>query len=242
MVPHPISGPNPYSLSEVAPLTNTFYLHLSHALLLTMKWRGAIPVAETAKWLRGRSIALIRQSVSCDICGTEKRQTNHWFVAHEHAGELRLSGWSSRNRSRAGSKHLCGQTCLHKLVDEFMARSLASRVQPPAVGHADATAPQPVNDTSLTADAAHIAEQSSARLLPAAKPLAARRAAPAPAPLPVPVQAQLQMEAAVTALADDPPGYSSRNWRAEAWERERERELRAAERRSEVPARRGSGA
>ena len=184
---------------------------------------------------------MIRQSVSCDICGTEKRQTNHWFVAHEHAGELRLSGWSSRNRSRAGSKHLCGQTCLHKLVDEFMARSLASRAQPAAAERTDATAPQPANDTSLTADAAHIAEESSARLVTPAKPVIPRRP-PAPvAPPAIPVPAQLKMETAVTVLADEPPGYSSRNWRAEAWEREREREHRSAERRSEAPARRGSG-
>ena len=36
-----------------------------------------------------------------------------------------MSGWSSRNRLRPGSKHLCGQTCLHKLVDDFMAKLLA---------------------------------------------------------------------------------------------------------------------
>jgi hypothetical protein len=184
---------------------------------------------------------LIRQSVSCDICGTEKRQTNHWYVAHELAGELRLSGWSSRNRSRAGSKHLCGQTCLHKLVDEFMARSLASRVQPAAPDRVESTAPQPINDTSLTADVAHVAEESSARLVTPAAPAAARSL---PAPLaspPVPVPAQLPVDTAVALLADEPPAYSSRNWRAEAWERERERELRSAERRSEVPARRGAG-
>jgi hypothetical protein len=188
---------------------------------------------------------LIRQSVSCDICGTEKRQTNHWYVAHEHGGELRLSGWNSRNRSRAGSKHLCGQTCLHKLVVDFMAKTLASRVQP-ATDRGDATAAQPANDTSLTADAAHIAEESSARLLPPAKPLAARRAAPAavptpaPVPSPVPVPAQLKTETAATVLTDERPGYSARNWRADAWERERERELRSGERRSEVVAGRAS--
>jgi hypothetical protein len=183
---------------------------------------------------------LIRQSVSCDICGTEKRQTNHWYVAHEHGSELRLSGWNSRNRSRAGSKHLCGQTCLHKLVDDFMARSLASRVQPPAPERADATAPQPRNDTSLTADAAHIAEESSARLVTPAKPVVARRP-PAPiASSPVPVPAHLQIETALTVLADEPPGYSSRNSRAEAWERERERELRSG-RRSEASVHRGFG-
>jgi len=49
------------------------------------------------------------------------------FVACDLGGELRVSGWKSRNRLRPGTKHLCGQTCLHKLVDEFMARDLAAR-------------------------------------------------------------------------------------------------------------------
>src|ERR1700690_2184316 len=75
-----------------------------------------------------RGKALIRQAISCAICGTEKKQTNHWFVAYDQGGELRVSGWNSRNRLRPGSKHLCGQTCLHKLVDDFMARALTTRV------------------------------------------------------------------------------------------------------------------
>jgi hypothetical protein len=70
---------------------------------------------------------VIRQAISCDICASEKKQTNHWFVAYEQTGELRVSGWNSRNRLRPGSKHLCGQTCLHKLVDEFMANTIATR-------------------------------------------------------------------------------------------------------------------
>jgi hypothetical protein len=40
---------------------------------------------------------------------------------------------------------------------------------------------------------------------------------------------------------DEAPRYASRNWRAEAWDRERERELRAVERRPESAARRRSG-
>jgi hypothetical protein len=68
---------------------------------------------------------VIRLAISCDICGAEKKQANHWFVAYEHAGELRVSGWKSRHCKRAGSRHLCGQACLHKLVDEFMAQSIA---------------------------------------------------------------------------------------------------------------------
>ena len=71
---------------------------------------------------------MIRQAISCDICGAEKKQTNHWFVAWEVAGELRVSGWNSRNRQRTGAKHLCGQVCMHKLADDFMARVIAQKI------------------------------------------------------------------------------------------------------------------
>jgi hypothetical protein len=64
---------------------------------------------------------VIRQAISCDICGSEKKQTNHWFVAYEQKGELRLSGWQSKHTMRAKAKHLCGQKCVHRLLDEYMA-------------------------------------------------------------------------------------------------------------------------
>ena len=92
-----------------------------------MKWKWALPPAERI----GIEAAMIRQAISCDICGAEKKQTNHWFVAYTHAGELRVSGWGVQGRVRAGSKHLCGQTCLHKLVDEFIATGATGRVHTP---------------------------------------------------------------------------------------------------------------
>jgi hypothetical protein len=225
------------------------------------------PQAEHRDWerrcrtncLRPGSTALIRQSVSCDICGTEKKQTNHWFVAHEQSGELRLSGWSSRNRSRAGSKHLCGQTCLHKLVDEFMARSLSART-PVAAGDPPEEDAQPATDASLTSNAAYAQGESSARLItpiapglprapvpvpqPAiavAAPVPAQILAQVPAQVSAPAQIPVQLETVVATLADEPPAYATRTWRAEAWEREREREMRSNERRTDVAARRRSG-
>lgn len=145
-----------------------------------------------------RENAVIRQAISCDICGTEKRQTNHWFVAWEQAGELRVSNWSSRKRLGSGTKHLCGQSCLHKLVDDFMARSM--RI--PTV--ADAATPQST-DTSLAGTAAWDERGSPARLLTAVAPGAEEETAP--------------FEASGR--------YASRSWHAEAWERERGREMRS---------------
>jgi hypothetical protein len=183
---------------------------------------------------------VIRQAITCDICGSEKRQTNHWFVAYELNGELRMSGWSSRRRLRPGSKHLCGQTCLHKLVDEFMAKSIAVRAQ-----RSDEQEPAlpTATDTSLTSKTAYDDApsrktgfdevDSSIRLLSPVEANAVRPAQHQAAGL---VTMPTRNDTAVG--FPDEPRFSSANWRAEAWERERERELRAAERRPDIVRRR----
>jgi hypothetical protein len=182
---------------------------------------------------------VIRQAISCDICGTEKKQTNHWFVAYDQGGELRVSGWNSRNRLRPGSKHLCGQTCLHKLVDDFMAKALAVRPPPDAVEEADVAVAAVGIDASLTSNAAYGSVESSVRLPTPKQELANRpilRAQPELVAMPGRPQAAESSRA-----PDEPPRFASRNWRAEAWERERERELRAVEPRPDRAARRSSG-
>ena len=186
---------------------------------------------------------MIRQAISCDICATEKKQTNHWFVAYEQGGELRVSGWQSRNRLRPGSKHLCGQTCLHKLVDEFMAKAIAFKPQKGSASFSEAHDEVEGTDASLTSSAAYADVESSARLIPA----------PARPALPTPFKATAELvtisqrtdssEGFVPSegfIPDDPPRFASRNWRAEAWERERERELRAVDRRPDIARRRSS--
>jgi len=190
--------------------------------------------------VRRRGETVIRQAISCDICASEKKQTNHWFVAYEQAGELRVSGWNSRNRLRPGSKHLCGQTCLHKLVDDYMARTIV-RTQP---AHADSNEAEMMaamaNDTSLTIHSGFEDFESSARLIapsPAAAStavaVAAKPAYRAPAELvrmPGRVAVEERISAERQAAPEEPARHSARNWRSEAWERERERELRAATR------------
>lgn len=195
---------------------------------------------------------MIRQAISCDICATEKRQTNHWFVAYEQAGELRVSGWSSRHKLRPGSKHLCGQTCLHKLVDEFMAKSIAVRAKRLAdepVEQIDPEPPAVSDDVSLTSSAAYahaanphspkIELESSSRIITPPAPVLPR---PVYRPQPELVTMPLRPHADYTPAVEETTRYTSRNWRAEAWERERERELRAIGNRPGIAARRTSNA
>jgi hypothetical protein len=186
---------------------------------------------------------LIRQAISCDICASEKKQTNHWFVAHEQGGELRLTGWNSRNRLRPGSKHLCGQTCLHKLVDEFMARAIAVRGQSAmaeeAVAHPPAAADMRKVPPVAFEAPPPLELESSSRMLTHAEPLAPKRVPPRLPAEVVPLPGRLTSDDSV--IPDEAPRYASRNWRAEAWDRERERELRAIERRPSISPRRRSG-
>jgi hypothetical protein len=180
---------------------------------------------------------LIRQAISCDICGAEKKQTNHWFVASEQAGELRICGWNSRNKLRAGTKHLCGQTCLHKLVDEFMAGTIAGRITPPVADIALTSEPLSDTDASLTSKSAYAEPEPG--IIPLAKPVALVPMRPmlAAAAIVVPMQARPPLieprPLPPAPRIEDAPNYASRRWRAEAWERERERELHAVERRPE---------
>ena len=164
---------------------------------------------------------MIRQAISCDICGAEKKQTNHWFVANEQGGELRISGWSTRIRLRAGTRHLCGQTCLHKLVDEFMARIIDGRTATAAVEAASPTQPRIRTDASLTSTTAY--------KTPPVEPCARNpettimsRAELPPAALVVSIQPPppvSQPHAMTITPVDDVPNYASRRWRAEAWDR-----------------------
>jgi hypothetical protein len=117
----------------------------------------------------------------------------------------------------------------------LMARTIAVRPMPV---EADLPAAQVVaTDTSLTSKAAYIATVpvDAPRIAPAVLPQPVRRLELEPPAIP----ARFDVGELAVPL-DEPPRYASRNWRAEAWEREREREQRATERRPPALVRRGS--
>jgi hypothetical protein len=197
---------------------------------------------------------VIRQAISCDLCGTEMQHPTHWFVAYDQGAELRVSGWNTRSRLRAGAKHLCGQTCLHKLVDDFMARTLSARA--PSAGDkvtlqketADGSILQ--NDASVTSAATHAALvrpvaialdefESSARLI---TPLQVAAPAGPSRPMPLRLAVATSRSAAYESEASGgvSPSFSPRKWRAEAWKREREREQCSKEHPEASSARRHS--
>lgn len=61
---------------------------------------------------------------TCDVCGAERKETNHWFVVEVTNRGFHLHDWAWAVREceidKQGVKHVCGQACAHKLLDEFM--------------------------------------------------------------------------------------------------------------------------
>lgn len=69
---------------------------------------------------------MIRQAINCDMCGAEKLESaSHWFVAEEQGGELRMRAWGTSKGTKKNLKHLCGQKCVQRLMDNFTASVLA---------------------------------------------------------------------------------------------------------------------
>lgn len=169
---------------------------------------------------------MIRQAISCDICGTEMQHAHHWFVAYDKGTELRVSGWNARTRMRSGARHLCGQKCLHKLVDDFMARTLAQSsepVVPQELKMVEKKTPRASMgwDGSLTSLSAHsVAESAVSR---PSDPISGEFKSPARLIVPAETE-KLQAEE----IAAGVPSYASRAWRSQAWKREQEREQREA--------------
>jgi hypothetical protein len=180
---------------------------------------------------------VIRQAISCDICSREMQNPNHWFVVYDGGPEFRMTRWNARMRLRPDARHLCGQTCLHKLVDDFMARTIAERAS--TTGPANSDQPEKEKKTP------GVKPVDTALTVAPAPTMQSRPTAPVPdtyrdtsiddyessARLITPIGSDRKptIDAAATT-----PSYNSRSWRADAWKREREREQREATHRRSI--------
>lgn len=75
----------------------------------------------------------ITQTITCDVCGAVKRETNHWWQAMVNVGLRAMLvqpifgeiGWGGPGMGDANSEvvHLCGQDCVNRKVAEIMKQS-----------------------------------------------------------------------------------------------------------------------
>ena len=63
------------------------------------------------------------ESYQCDVCGKQKGEVNHWWLATlDHPEELTLGTWPKLPGEYPveGAFHLCGSECVIKKVNEFL--------------------------------------------------------------------------------------------------------------------------
>lgn len=69
-----------------------------------------------------------RTQFTCDVCGVEKKESNHWWKMVEYltghqAGHLALYRWGNETITIDPVIHICGQDCATRKLSEFMAAS-----------------------------------------------------------------------------------------------------------------------
>ena len=73
--------------------------------------------------------------ITCDICGADKKQTNHWFVAFESVyltGLMFVPAEDSRSAPDPAyiREDICGQECLHKRLSRWLESQTATAAAP----------------------------------------------------------------------------------------------------------------
>ncbi len=66
-----------------------------------------------------------RVQYTCDVCGAEKREANHWWLCVVNEDGFQLAPWGStwydsKQRPKVTPQHICGQDCATRKLSEFM--------------------------------------------------------------------------------------------------------------------------
>ncbi len=72
---------------------------------------------------------------TCDACGAQKHNANHWFRMWINGTCLTITAWDDGEDDGAPHLHLCGAACVIKKVSEFVGASTEGT--PPFVPIAD---------------------------------------------------------------------------------------------------------
>lgn len=65
---------------------------------------------------------MVTKTIICDVCGTQKKEANHWFRAVCPVyGMIKLIGPSIEYINDTGSLFdICGETCVHNFVSQWI--------------------------------------------------------------------------------------------------------------------------
>jgi hypothetical protein len=62
---------------------------------------------------------MLIKMIKCDICGMEKKEANHWYVASQNDGTFQVSNEFDRHYEE-DSMHLCGRQCVIAAVNKYL--------------------------------------------------------------------------------------------------------------------------
>lgn len=73
-----------------------------------------------------------KDTFTCDVCGVERKDANHWFVlsfrndGHVEGVEVGISVliyyWTDKTAKLPNVRHACGQQCVLKHINEFLSK------------------------------------------------------------------------------------------------------------------------
>ena len=62
----------------------------------------------------------IGTSIKCEECNAERGLANHWLELRHAKGAPYFLEWS-KAAEKPGSKHVCGESCAHKILGSHLA-------------------------------------------------------------------------------------------------------------------------
>lgn len=71
-----------------------------------------------------------KTTYSCDVCGIEKKDSNHWWKAIECDGGLKFFRWNYKISDATPVIHLCGPGCASVKLSKFMGAVPAASTDP----------------------------------------------------------------------------------------------------------------
>ena len=71
-----------------------------------------------------------RTVITCEACDIQKKETNRWWKVKEMTTHLRI--FKAEVKVPKPYKDVCGQVCVHRLVDRWMESRPMEKVEEPA--------------------------------------------------------------------------------------------------------------
>ena len=63
-------------------------------------------------------------TIKCDVCGIEKKESNHWWTVERISVETLCIRRFDIKIAASGTKDICGDTCVMKITQRFLATGI----------------------------------------------------------------------------------------------------------------------